>query len=142
MFSACFTCQVGGLNESLLNMSSNKKWVNLSFLCIGLLVTVVSFLLGSSLTASFDLEGRVSDLDSYLKVGSLALGGLCWLVLHKHPKSSGFTDEVFTELAKVTWPGREESVKGAIAVLIAVTIAGFSLGLVDWIWSSLVALII
>ena len=103
---------------------------------------VVSFLLGSSLAASFDLEGRVQGLDDYLKVGSLALGGLSWLILHKHPKTSTFTDEVFVELAKVTWPGREESVKGAIAVLIAVTIAGFALGLVDWVWSNLVALIV
>ncbi len=118
-------------------MENNRKWVNLSFLAVAFLTGMVIFMLSQKFAVALDFEGRVQNLEDYLRVGSLATGGLIYLVLYKHKIANAYMDEVFTELTKVTWPGREETFKGTVAVLIAVTIAGFMLGMVDWVWSSL-----
>ncbi len=118
-------------------MENNRKWVNLSFLAAAFLLGMVVFMLSQKFAVALDFEGRIQNLESYLRIGSLAVGGLFYLILFKNKTSNAYMDEVFTELAKVTWPGREETFKGTIAVLIAVTIAGFMLGMVDWVWSSL-----
>lgn len=118
-------------------MENNRKWVNLSFIATAALLGIVVYMLAQKFAVALDFEGRVQNLDSILRGGSFGLAFLTWLILYKHKTANVYMDEVFSELSKVTWPGREETFKGTIAVLIAVTIAGFLLGLVDLVWSSL-----
>lgn len=118
-------------------MENNKKWVNLSFLASAVLLGMIAFLMSQKIAVALDFEGRVQNLENYLRLGSAALGALLYLVLYRHKVANAYMDEVFTELSKVTWPGREETFKGTIAVIIAVTIAGFLLGIVDWTWSTM-----
>jgi preprotein translocase SecE subunit len=51
-------------------------------------------------------------------------------------------NEVVAEVSKVTWPTQNETLKATIAVLIAVTIAGTILWLVDSTWVYLISLMI
>lgn len=123
-------------------MENNRKWVNLSFLATAFLTGMVIFMLAQKFAVALDFEGRVQNLENILRMSSLGIGALIYLILYKHKTANAYMDEVFTELSKVTWPGREETFKGTIAVLIAVTIAGFMLGMVDWVWSSLMKVLL
>lgn len=122
-------------------MEANQKWVNLSFLAGAILLAVISFILASRVSAALDFEGRVRDLDLILKGFSFAVGILCFGGFYLNKKANSYMNEVVNELSKVTWPSQEESFKASIAVLIAVTIAGFMLGVIDKIWDLLLKLV-
>lgn len=52
-----------------------------------------------------------------------------------------FLREVKGELAKVTWPSREELVQSTIVVLIAVVVAGVYIALFDLLFSRLIGVL-
>ena len=49
-----------------------------------------------------------------------------------------FLREVKTELKKVTWPSRKDTLSGTVVVLVAVFVISFFLGIVDSGLSSLI----
>jgi preprotein translocase subunit SecE len=49
----------------------------------------------------------------------------------KYEGAKQFLREVKTELKKVTWPSRKDTLAGTAVVLVAVFIIGFFLGIVD-----------
>jgi len=53
-----------------------------------------------------------------------------------------FLSEVRTELKKVTWPSRDQTIKQTGVVLVIVAITGVFLGLVDFGFSELYQLLI
>jgi preprotein translocase subunit SecE len=53
-----------------------------------------------------------------------------------------FLREVKTELKKVTWPSRKDTLSGTAVVLVAVIIIGIFLGIVDfWLSSAIKSLL-
>jgi len=59
-------------------------------------------------------------------------------VKQKFDASIQFLREVRTELKKVTWPSRKDTLSGTVVVLVAVIIIAIFLGIVDSGLSSLV----
>jgi len=59
-------------------------------------------------------------------------------VKQKFDASIQFLREVRTELKKVTWPSRKDTLSGTVVVLVAVIIIAVFLGIVDSGLSSLV----
>ena len=59
-------------------------------------------------------------------------------VKEKFDASIQFLREVRTELKKVTWPSRKDTLSGTLVVLVAVLIIAIFLGIVDSGLSSLV----
>lgn len=55
---------------------------------------------------------------------------------------AGFFSEVKVELSKVTWPTRQEVIKLTVLVLIISAIVGLYLGVLDFIFTKLVELLI
>ncbi len=53
-----------------------------------------------------------------------------------------FLRDVRVELSKVTWPTRNELVVSTLVVLVAVAIAATYTGLLDWVFSHLMTLIL
>jgi len=49
-----------------------------------------------------------------------------------------FLREVRTELKKVTWPSKKDTLSGTVVVLVAVFVISFFLGIVDYGLSSLI----
>ena len=52
-----------------------------------------------------------------------------------------FLREVRVEMGKVTWPSRAELIQSTSVVVVAVLIAAAYIGLLDFVWSSLVHLV-
>jgi preprotein translocase subunit SecE len=53
-----------------------------------------------------------------------------------------FLREVRTELRKITWPGRKETIASTVVVIVIVLVAGLYLGIVDLILSRLIKFIV
>lgn len=53
----------------------------------------------------------------------------------------GFIGEVFSELRKVTWPSRQETVRLSLLVIALSAVMGAFLGLFDWGFSRLFSLL-
>ena len=122
--------------------NNQQKWVNLSFVAASLLLAYVVFVLSTKFSVVFDFEGRVRNLDKILMAASAVIGFGLFFGLYKSAVANTFMNETVAELAKVTWPGQDETMKATIAVLVAVTIAGFLLWLVDNAWVYLIGLIL
>ncbi|MBM4309708.1 MAG: preprotein translocase subunit SecE [Deltaproteobacteria bacterium] len=57
-------------------------------------------------------------------------------------KARQFLREVKTELKKITWPGRKETIASTVVVIVIVLIVCVYLGIVDVILSRLIRLIV
>jgi len=55
----------------------------------------------------------------------------------KHPATFQMATEVVDELAKVTWPSREETGSATVVVIMTVLICSAFLGVFDFFWLSL-----
>ncbi|GAB4439452.1 MAG: preprotein translocase subunit SecE [bacterium] len=53
-------------------------------------------------------------------------------------KIKKFFEDSYSELRKVSWPPRKESVKAAYAVIVFVVIISFFLGIVDYFLAKIV----
>lgn len=71
---------------------------------------------------------RVTDLAAY---GAAAIAATVSL---KHPAIRQLATEVVEELAKVTWPTREETGNATVVVIVTVVICAAYLGLFDAVW--------
>ena len=122
--------------------NNQQKWVNLSFVAASLLLAYVLFVLATKFSVVLDFEGRVRSLDKILMAGSVVTGLVIFFGLTKSALANTFMNETVAELAKVTWPTQDETVKATIAVLIAVTICGFMFWIMDNAWIYLIGVIL
>lgn len=122
--------------------NNQQKWVNLTFVAASLLLAYVVFVASTKFAVLLDFEGRIRSLDKVILIGSALIGLGLFLGLAKSVIANTFMNEVVAEVSKVTWPTQGETTKATIAVLIAVTIAGFVFWMVDNFWVYLIGLVI
>lgn len=115
--------------------------------------TVLSFFIVSALFAFVFFRGftQVADWTKTTNIIAAAVGGYPWKVvggsisglvgfilflgLSMNRKATAFTDEVFAEARKVTWPSGQETYKTTLVVGIMVIVAGLLFFLLDNIWN-------
>jgi len=115
-------------------MPSNQKYILLGFL-------------GTAAFLGFAIRGLVVPLLARLDVldpafGPLAgtdiLGLVCGVVIflgmNRHQKVYSFTDESVTELRKVTWPGKDESLRSTTVVIVTTFFIAATLAFYDYVW--------
>lgn len=120
-------------------MDRYKKYIDLGLL---LAAVAVGFLLQQFLLQLWDLfhlplmENLPVSLPSLL-AGLIALG--LFLFFRSNAKSYNFLGEVATELAKVTWPSRQETVASTGVIIVMVGIASLIMFGFDALWGTLTA---
>jgi len=67
--------------------------------------------------------------------GSALVAGVATYICWKNEQIFALANEVTTELSKVTWPTRKETVSSTIIVIITTIVASALLGLFDATWS-------
>jgi len=72
-----------------------------------------------------------------LLLGAVAalIAGVVTLIVWKNEHVFELASDVTTELRKVTWPSRRETVSSTIVVIVTTIIASLLLGLFDGMWS-------
>ena len=122
--------------------NQHQKWVSLSYLALAALVGYVLFLSGLKIAAAWDLEARVRNIEVMVRLGSLGLAGLVFLILYRNNQANQFMNEVVSELAKVTWPTQKETSSATFIVIVMVLISGLVLGVLDYVWTRLLQLVL
>lgn len=112
--------------------NNNSKIITLSFLIAGVLFGfVLSVLLG---TAEAIATGSIARFlaNDFVRHGSpVVLGAVLFFVLQFNKKVVTWADEVVTEIKRVVWPSRKDTVAMTIVVCVMLIISGLVLGLMD-----------
>lgn len=107
-----------------------RKWVHVMFAVAGILL---AWLLAKSGEWAWGYFGRPNGL--YVGVGSVVIASVATYICWKNEQIFALANEVTTELSKVTWPTRKETVSSTIIVIITTIVAALLLGLFDATWS-------
>jgi len=122
--------------------SQHQKWVNLSYLALAALVGYVVFAMGLKISGIYDIEARVKNFELVLRGASLLAGGLLFLILYRNQKTNEFMNDVVGELTRVTWPTQKETTSATFIVIVMVLISGVVLGLLDYVWTRLLQMVL
>ena len=56
-------------------------------------------------------------------------------MMNRHPLVYSFSDESVTELRKVVWPGKDETVRSATVVVVTTLFIAATLAMYDFVWA-------
>ena len=115
--------------------NQRQKWVNLVFTAMAIMVASIAFIGLSKITAVYNLESSVKQIDMIIRLGSILLGAALGFGLYLNDKSNAFMNEVVLEMSRVTWPTSKETTNATILVIIFVLVAGALLGIFDSLWA-------
>ena len=114
----------------------------MTFLFASLMVAGVAFVGLSKLSAVYNLESSIKQIDLYLRMGSIALGAVLGFGLYFNDKSNAFMNEVVLEMSRVTWPASKDTTNATIWVILFVIVAGALLGAFDSLWSWIIKMLL
>lgn len=113
-----------------------ERWVQFTFIAIAVTVFYVSDKL---ITLVWD---RFAQPESTVVSGvAAALGIGTAFALYRNAKSFQFVHEVVSELARVTWPTKDETYYSTIVVIVTSVIAALYCGVFDAVWSAITGLV-
>lgn len=119
-------------------MQRSKKAVSLIYLACGFIAWMLFREMFASIWAIARLPMPADWIVSPVDAISIVLGIVVFVVLLKNATVNVFTNEVITELGKVTWPNRKETVLSTGVVSVLVGICAVILFLFDMIWGAAV----
>jgi len=122
--------------------NQRQKWVNLVFTATAILVAVIAFVGLSKISAIYNLESSIKQIDLVVRLVAIVIGAAAGLGLYWNNQSNVFMNEVVLELSRVTWPTSKETTNATIWVMLFVIAAGAFLGALDALWSWMVKLIL
>ena len=123
---------------------SVARYVNLSFVAVGLLAYLVLSELFSFVLEMFGTGANMALIGVNFRLGDLlgmAVAVGMALYMKRSEKISTYAMEVGNELSKVTWPTWKETKLSTIVVIIVTLIIAMILGLLDVAWGALSNLI-
>lgn len=115
--------------------NQHQKLVTVSYLALSALVYFILMIGLMKVSSALDLESKVKSIEFIIRGGTLLIAALVFFILLKNPKANLFMNDVATELlTKSTWPTSKETFSATGVVIVTVLIAGFVLGLFDWVF--------
>ena len=119
-------------------MQRSQKTVSLIYLACGFLVWLLFRELAATVWVMAGIPMPVDWVASPPDLIAAAAGLATFVVLIKSAKVNEFTNEVITELSRVVWPDRKETVlsTGVVSVLVAICAVIFFL--FDMLWGAVV----
>ena len=116
----------------------NQKYIIMSFLSAGVLVGYSVRGLAIPLLARMEVnDPMLLDVLNATSLFGIVIGVMTFLVLNRHPLVVRFTDEVVTELTRVTWPDREETLRSTTVVIGTTLFVALMLALYDYAWGAI-----
>ena len=115
-----------------------QKWVNISYLAVAALLAFILNSIAYKLSGSFDWEAKIRSIDLIIRVGSIILGALTFVILYRNERINQFMNEVVAELSRVAWPTQKETASATVVVVVMVLISGMFLGLLDYVWTVII----
>lgn len=122
---------------------SKQRYVLLVFVTVAILVGLTLQAATVSAFAQFAYpDNRVGEVIHTSTLASLAGGGLTFVGLLRSRAAVTYTTEVVGELLRVTWPSREEAVRGATTVVATSLFIAALVAVYDLTWKNLADLVL
>jgi len=107
-----------------------RKWTHVMFAVAGI---ILAWLLAKSGEWGWSAFGKANSL--VIGTGAFLIAGVVTLAAWRNEQIFGLAQEVTSELKKVTWPTRKETLQSTVVVIITTIVSSAFLGLFDGIWS-------
>ena len=117
---------------------SNESIVNTAFAMAGILVYFITAVLLEVLAGTFGSVARIRNIAAVQHGFPVAVGIITFVFLFTNKKTHSWADECITEVRKVVWPSRKDTVAMTIVCCAMVLIAGISFGVFDFFASQLI----
>lgn len=115
----------------------HQRHVLMIFVVIAIVAGVTVQSASGSLFEQFAIQDRrFFSLVNLTTLLSIAGGGLTFLGLVRNQRAVTYFDEVVDEMIKVTWPTREEALRGATTVITTSAIVSFAIAFYDFFWKN------
>lgn len=113
----------------------NQRYILLGFFCVATFIGFAVRGLAVPLLARMDVVDPQLGPLSGTGILGIAVGVVTFLVMNRHPIVYGFSDESVTELRKVVWPDKEETVRSSTVVVITTLFIAATLAMYDFVWA-------
>ena len=123
---------------------SVARYVNLSFVAIGLLAYLILAEIFTAITEIFGTGANMAIIGHNFRLADLlAMTSAVTIavLLKRSDKVTTYAMEVGNELSKVTWPTWNETKLATIVVIVTTLIIALILGVLDLLWGALSSLI-
>lgn len=121
---------------------NNQNIVNFAFVVAGFLAYFITNVLLEVLAGTFGAVARVRSIDAVNHGLPVAVGLVTFFVLFLNKKVQTWADESVTEVRKVVWPSRKDTIAMTIVCCVMVVLAGISLGVYDLLCSQMIKLFV
>lgn len=113
-------------------VATNRKVATVGFMAAGVLIGIaLKVLLDASAAVATGALGRALATDFVRHAVPVLAGFAVFLALQLNAGIRTWGDEVVTELRKVVWPSREDTIRMTIVTCIMLILSGAALGLLD-----------
>ena len=124
-------------------MVENQQAVTFLFVVgaalVGLLVRLA---VGAALAFSSGEDHLLAGLISATTLAGVVAAVIAFFVVLRVPVAAEFTDSVVSELARVTWPSRDETVNNATIVVGVTLFFASVLSFYDFVWGKLTGIVL
>lgn len=122
--------------------NDNSKILTVSFVALGIVGAVVMVTILDFLATTFGSVARLYGQDTFRHGLVLGSGILTFALLQFNPKVRKYGDEVVTEVRKVIFPSRKDTIGMTIVVSIMLIFSGVALGVFDYLSNWAVKLLV
>lgn len=116
----------------------NESLVNTAFAMFGILVYFIVSVLLEVLAGTFGVVQRIRSQEVVQHGLPVTLGIATFLFLFMNKKTHTWADECVTEVRKVVWPSRKDTVAMTIVCCAMCLLAGIGFGIFDFFASQLI----
>ena len=102
---------------------ANSKILTISFAMAGMLSGLTVSLLIKAFAGAFGVVAKLADSDLFRHGAPVMVGFAVFAVLQFNPRVLAWGEEVVTEIRKVVWPSRKDTVAMTIACVVMVLIS-------------------
>src|SRR5262245_7148582 len=116
----------------------NQSIVNFAFVLFGFIAYYITAVLFETLATAIGPVAQVRNIESVKHGLPVGVGIVTFFVLFLNPKVQVWADEVVSEVSKVVWPSRKDTVAMTIVCCVMVVLAGIGLGVFDFFASQMI----
>jgi len=119
--------------------NTNSKIVTISFMMAAILIGIVMFVfIESTAAVATGSLGRFAANELVRHGVPVAFGIVAFFILQFNKGTLAWADDVVSELRKIVWPSRKDTVAMTVMVCVMLLISGIVLGLYDVIGGTLI----
>jgi preprotein translocase SecE subunit len=120
---------------------NNQKHIVMTLLGLAFLVAISLRGLAIPILAKFEIgDVLLMNVISASSLGAVLIGLISFIFFNRNKAVVNFTNESWTELRRVFWPGKEETVRSTTVVIGVTLFIAFMLGLYDYVWAEVTQL--